>query len=256
MSSYDDDSTGRRTGYGDESSGYGGNTGSRADDGFGVPPSAPRGSEADLTNALQSSGRDTDTYGEVTMILSDRLVAGWEPTTTMADVSLEVLIFHNNGFRLTSPQSSGRSGIGGGDSYGSSGRGGDDSYGSTGSGYGTGITGGAGSGNKYTSGAPESTRLDPDYGTGHSGETTDRHEPYAGHNEYGSGSVGGAGFGNKTSGGMAEDSSFAGNPDVARNSDPYSSHGSYGSGATGGAGFGNKSSNRRDNDDNEKGSGT
>ncbi|KAL9028015.1 MAG: hypothetical protein Q9196_003552 [Gyalolechia fulgens] len=127
-----------------------------------------------------------------------------------------------------------------------SGRGGDDRYG-------TGITGGAGSGNKYTSGAQESARLDPDYGTGHSGETTDRQEPYTGHNEYGSGSVGGAGFGNKTSGGLAEDSSFSGNPDVARNSDAYSGNSSYGSGATGGAGFGNKSSNRRDDDDNEKG---
>ncbi|KAI4167109.1 MAG: hypothetical protein LQ343_007471 [Gyalolechia ehrenbergii] len=173
----------------------------------------------------------------------------------MADVSLVLLVSTNIGFELTLLQSSGRSGVGSGDPYGSSGRGGDDNYGSTGSGYGTGITGGAGSGNKYTNGAQESTRLEPDYGTGHSGETTDRHEPYTGHNEYGSGYVGGAGFGNKTSGGMSGDSSFGGNPGIARSSEAYSGHNSYGSGATGGAGFGNKSSNRRDDNDNEKGGG-
>ncbi|KAI4108258.1 MAG: hypothetical protein L6R37_001131 [Teloschistes peruensis] len=132
----------------------------------------------------------------------------------------------------------------GDDSYSSSGRSGDDSYGSSGrETLGSGISGGAGSGNKYTGGVQEPTSLGEDYGSGNtSGESTGRNEPYSGHNEYGSGSVGGAGFGNKSSGGTMGDSSFGGNDDVARNSDPYTEHQEYGSGATGGAGFGNKSS--------------
>ncbi|KAL8825107.1 MAG: hypothetical protein Q9170_007928 [Blastenia crenularia] len=215
MSNYDDDTTGRRTGYGDDSGGYGGTTGSRGDDSYGVQHSTHKASEAGLISSLQSSGPGGlgggDSYG-----------------------------------------SSGRSGIGGDDSFGSSGRGGDDSYGSNersgSSGFGSGTTGGAGSGNKYTSGAQDSGRLDADYGTGHSGDTTDRHEAYSGQSEYGSGSVGGAGFGNKSSGGTTGDSSFGGNPDVARNSDPYSGRNEYGSGSTGGAGFGNKSSKRDDDD--------
>ncbi|KAL9591251.1 MAG: hypothetical protein Q9179_007910, partial [Wetmoreana sp. 5 TL-2023] len=130
----------------------------------------------------------------------------------------------------------------------SSSRGVDDSYGSndrSGSGtLGSGITGGAGSGNKYTNGVQGSTGLGPDYGSGYSGESTDRNEPYSGHREYGSGATGGAGFGNKSSDATPGDPSFGGNPEVARSSDPYVGHTEYGSGSTGGAGFGNKTSNR------------
>ncbi|KAL9603927.1 MAG: hypothetical protein Q9219_000865 [cf. Caloplaca sp. 3 TL-2023] len=122
--------------------------------------------------------------------------------------------------------------------------------------YGTGITGGPGSGNKYTSGAQETGRLDADYGSGgYSGTSTDRHEPYSGEREYGSGATSGVGFGNKTSGSTESESSFGGNPEVARNSDPYTGHREYGSGATGGAGFGNKTSGGYGNED-EKGGGT
>ncbi|KAL8687184.1 MAG: hypothetical protein Q9218_006575 [Villophora microphyllina] len=155
--------------------------------------------------------------------------------------------------------SSGRGGIGDGDdSYGSSGRGGDDSYGSSGREVlGSGISGGAGSGNKYTSGVQQATSLGKDYGSGNtSGESTGRNEPYSGHNEFGSGSVGGAGFGNKSSGGTTGDSSYGGNSETARNSDPYTGHNEYGSGATGGAGFGNKSTNRKNSDDGKPGDST
>ncbi|KAL8748400.1 MAG: hypothetical protein Q9199_008207, partial [Rusavskia elegans] len=163
--------------------------------------------------------------------------------------------------RLRCKQSSdptGGSGLGADDSYGSSGRGtsgiggGDDSYGSSdrsGSArYGSAITHGAGSGNKLTRGEQETVGLPSDYGSGHSGDTTDRNEPYSGHREYGSGATGGVGFGNKTSSGSVGDSAYGGNPDVGRNSDPYTGQNEYGSGSTGGAGYGNKSSNHHDGD--------
>ncbi|KAL8750136.1 MAG: hypothetical protein Q9184_006532 [Pyrenodesmia sp. 2 TL-2023] len=154
---------------------------------------------------------------------------------------------------LTSALQGGR---GGEESYGSSGRTtrDDDSYGSGdrsgSSAFGSGITSGAGSGNKITSGYQESGTLPADYGTGHQGDTTDRNEPYSGgHDEYGSAATGGAGFGNKSSDSAPSDSSYDGNPDVARNSDPYTGSREYGSGFTGGAGYGNKHSNREDNED-------
>ncbi|KAL8698063.1 MAG: hypothetical protein Q9224_002024, partial [Gallowayella concinna] len=141
----------------------------------------------------------------------------------------------------------------------SSGRDTNDSYGSNerpgSSGYGYGITGGAGSGNKYTSGVQESSGLASDYGTGHSGETTDRNEPYSGHREHGSGATGGVGFGNKSSSHSADDTPYGGNPDIGRNSDPYTGQNEYGSGTTGGAGFGNKTSNRNDDKKNDSTSG-
>ncbi|KAL8806769.1 MAG: hypothetical protein Q9182_001167 [Xanthomendoza sp. 2 TL-2023] len=136
----------------------------------------------------------------------------------------------------------------------SSGRDNNDSYGSNersgSSGYGSATTGGTGSGNKYTAGVQESPGLGSDYGIGHSAETTDRNEPYSGHREHGSGVTGGAGFGNKSSSHSAGDTTYGGNPDVARNSDPYTGHRDYGSGATGGAGFGNKTSNYNNDDKN------
>ncbi|KAL9046318.1 MAG: hypothetical protein Q9206_007109 [Seirophora lacunosa] len=254
MSSYDDDSTGRR-GYGD--GGYGGNTttgSSRGDEGYGVQPTEYRkGSEADLTSALQSSdarggmmGAGDESYGvrenlfEPPGVLIEPKRADWDLESSLPAAASAAA------WAL----SSGRTGAD--DSYGSSGRGGDDSYGSGGgSTFGSGITGGAGSGNKLSSGADESTGLPSDYGTGHSGDTTDRNEAYSGHREYGSGMTGGPGFGNKSSGHRESESSFGGNVDVARNSDPYTGHGEYGSGSTGGAGYGNKSSNR-DSDDGPK----
>ncbi|KAL8682282.1 MAG: hypothetical protein Q9186_001651 [Xanthomendoza sp. 1 TL-2023] len=163
--------------------------------------------------------------------------------------------------KLNWTKSSGRIGsnIGGDDSYGSSGRDTNDSYGSNerpgSSGYGYGITGGAGSGNKYTSGVQESSGLASDYGTGHSGETTDRNEPYSGHREHGSGATGGVGFGNKSSSHSADDTPYGGNPDIGRNSDPYTGQNEYGSGTTGGAGFGNKTSSRNDDKKNDSTSG-
>ncbi|KAL8806953.1 MAG: hypothetical protein Q9200_004846 [Gallowayella weberi] len=141
----------------------------------------------------------------------------------------------------------------------SSSRDNNDSYGSNersgSSGYGSATTGGTGSGNKYTSGVQESPGLGSDYGTGHSGETTDRNERYSGHREHGSGVTGGAGFGNKSSSHSAGDTTYGGNPDVGRNSDPYTGHRDYGSGATGGAGFGNKTSNYNDDNKNDSTSG-
>ncbi|KAL8977761.1 MAG: hypothetical protein Q9177_006565, partial [Variospora cf. flavescens] len=177
------------------------------DEGYRVEPTTTdrKGSEADLTSALQSS-------------------------------------------------TGGRGGgMGGDESYGPSGRtGDDDTYGSSGgrgdSTFGSGITGGAGSGNKLTSGTYESTGLSSDYGTGHSGDTTDRNEPYSGSREYGSGATGGAGFGNKSSGHGENEPTFGGNADLGRNSDAYNDHREYGSGSTGGAGYGNKSSNRHSDD--------
>ncbi|KAI4184807.1 MAG: hypothetical protein LQ346_006037, partial [Caloplaca aetnensis] len=239
MSSYDDDNSG--------------NTGSRGDDSYGVGPSGPKASEADLTSALQGGRGGEESYGSTGRTGSsgnDDSYGVREPGQILGD-----------------------------DSYGSSGRttGGDDSYGSgdrSGSSQlGSGITGGAGSGNKLTSGYQESGRLPEDYGTGHQGETTDRNEAYSGgHDEYGSGectqptfslfplvrlrlltrcegATGGVGFGNKTSDSVPSDSTYGGNPEVGRNSDPYTGSREYGSGATGGAGFGNKHSHREDSED-------
>ncbi|KAL9021175.1 MAG: hypothetical protein Q9185_001576 [Variospora sp. 1 TL-2023] len=256
MSSYnDDDSTGRR-GYGDDSGG-----------GYGVRIPSRSSGEDYLSGSLVDTIADDDGGKKGNTTGSSRGDEGYgvEPTTTDrkgSEAGLTSALQSSTGGRgggMGGDESYGSSGRAGGmssglgdDSYNPSGRtGGDDSYGSSGRGdstFGSGITGGAGSGNKMTSGTYESTGLSSDYGTGHSGDSTDRNEPYSGSREYGSGATGGAGFGNKSSGHRENEPTFDGNADLGRNSDAYNDHREYGSGSTGGAGYGNKSSNR-DSDD-------
>ncbi|KAL9630155.1 MAG: hypothetical protein Q9164_006561 [Protoblastenia rupestris] len=182
--------------------------------------------------------------------------------------------------KLTIPQSSDR--MGGSDSYGSGntsgGMGGSDSYGSgntsrgmggdsygsnTDSSYGSGTVGGAGSGNKMTSGMQSTSEgLGSDYGSGsggYGGSSGDSRssDAYSGSNDYGSGATGGAGSGNKMSSGFGDNDndntsgSYGGD---SRSNDAYSGSTGYGSGATGGAGSGNKmSSGYGDNDDSSGG---
>ncbi|KAL8966380.1 MAG: hypothetical protein Q9197_006020 [Variospora fuerteventurae] len=227
----------------DDDGGKKGNTtgSSRGDEGYGVEATTSdrKGSEADLTSALQSStgGRGGGMGGDESYGVGEnpfdcvyaRAKSAnhwtWDPSLPVALAARarawEMIAIT----RLGEPEAMIPMAT-----------------------FGSGITGGAGSGNKLTSGTYESTGLSSDYGTGHSGDSTDRNEPYSGSREYGSGATGGAGFGNKSSGHRENEPTFDGNADLGRNSDAYNDHREYGSGSTGGAGYGNKSSNR-DSDD-------
>lgn len=117
-------------------------------------------------------------------------------------------------------------------------------------------TGGAGFGNKSSSGMGNQSSLPSDYGTDNrqGSQLGGNSDPYSGSSEVRSGYAGGAGFGNKSSGHEpSSESGYGGNQDLARSSDPYSGSNEYGSGSRGGAGFGNKSS--RSSDDNSSGGG-
>lgn len=113
--------------------------------------------------------------------------------------------------------------------------------------YGSGTTGGAGFGNKSTSGRDtfddsSNTRFGSSTGT----------DAYSGSNEYGSGVTGGAGYSNKSSGrdefGDSSDTRFGSSTETGA----YSGSNEYGSGSTSGAGYGNKSAAHSAHDNNEK----
>ncbi|THZ70419.1 hypothetical protein D6C84_10438 [Aureobasidium pullulans] len=113
--------------------------------------------------------------------------------------------------------------------------------------YGSGTTGGAGFGNKSTSGRDtfddsSNTRFGSSTGT----------DAYSGSNEYGSGVTGGAGYGNKSSGrdefNDSSDTRFGSSTETGA----YSGSNEYGSGSTSGAGYGNKSAAHSAHDNNEK----
>lgn len=173
--------------------------------------------------------------------------------------------------------SSGRTGGCGGDSdtFGTSRKEGDETYGSSrrfhgdddgdddddakfgfsgrtvDTGYGSGMTSGAGYGNKSSShGEQEMDEFKPSEGLGDSMDTYS-----GGHDTYGSGATGGAGYGNKSSSYGEEIGEYHGSQGMGDRTEPYSGGSdTYGSGTVGGAGYGNKTGSYED--DKSKGDST
>lgn len=102
--------------------------------------------------------------------------------------------------------------------------------------FGSGVSSGAGYGNKSSSSNfDDSSNIR--FG---SGTSTDA---YSGSNDFGSGTTGGAGYGNKSTSGRdtfddSNDTRFGSSGETGA----YSGSNEFGSGTTGGAGYGNKSS--------------
>lgn len=104
--------------------------------------------------------------------------------------------------------------------------------------FGSGVTSGAGYGNKSSS--DRDTYDDSSNTRFGSSNSTDA---YSGSNDFGSGTTGGAGYGNKsTSGRDTFDDSSDTRYGSAGETGAYSGSNDFGSGTTGGAGYGNKSS--------------
>ncbi|KAI5272826.1 hypothetical protein E4T47_03975 [Aureobasidium subglaciale] len=120
-------------------------------------------------------------------------------------------------------------------------------YPSTDDNFGSGTTGGAGYGNKSTSGRDDYDSSNTRFGS--SNETG----AYSGSTDFGSGTTGGAGYGNKSTSGRGEfgdssDSRFGSSGETGA----YSGSNEYGSGSTSGAGYGNKSHAVSEHDNKEK----